>query len=165
LNVIRAGIAATPESSEYTSAFDRIRARWQRAQDAMETEVVLPSEEEADAWLAPIFLDERAAAYPGATADASPNDAPCEAQAHCNPIGAPRISNKGFLPLTLDQYLLMLDTLGRMARQGKRGCIPASLAPILDRLKVDVPSWLDSILEILGIDRAPASEVPRMAFG
>ena len=47
LNVIRAGMAETPEESEFTSAFDRIRARWQRTQEEMGTSVSLPSQEEA----------------------------------------------------------------------------------------------------------------------
>ena len=33
-NVVRAGIAATPDESEFTSAFDCIRTRWRRTQDA-----------------------------------------------------------------------------------------------------------------------------------
>lgn len=64
-----------------------------------------------------------------------------------NPIRAPRISNKGFLPVTRDQYLSLLDILGRMVRKGKRGVIPPDLAPILERLTLDAPSWLDCILD------------------
>ena len=55
-------MAATPEESTFTSAFDRIRVRWQQVQSEFETSVDLPEAEEADAWLAPIFLDERAEA-------------------------------------------------------------------------------------------------------
>ena len=165
LNVIRAGIAETPEESEFTSAFDRIRARWQRTQDEMETRIPLPSEDEADAWLAPIFLDERAVAYTGTTTDGSECDTSARSSACCNPIRAPRISNKGFLPMTLDQYLSLLDSLGRMVRKGKRGVIPQDLAPILERLKLDAQRWLDSILDTFGNDRIPAGEVPLTAFG
>jgi hypothetical protein len=150
LNLVHAGIAETPEDSEFTSAFDRIRARWQSTQDEMGTSNRLPSVKDADSWLAPIFLDERAEAYAGTITsqtecqidhDASP--LPC-----CNPTGAPRISNKGFLPITCDQYLSLLDILGRVVRHGKRGFIPPELPPILERLQVDANSWLESVLDL-----------------
>jgi hypothetical protein len=150
LNLVHAGIAETPEDSEFTSAFDRIRARWQSTQDEMGTSVRLPSAEGADSWLAPIFLDERAEAYAGTTA----SETDCEINQDssplpsCNPTGAPRISNKGFLPMTRDQYLSLLDILGRVIRQGKRGFIPPQLPPILERFEVDAKSWLDSVLDL-----------------
>ena len=65
LNWVHAGMAETPEQSTFTSAADRIRARWQSVQDDLETSVSIPTGEHADDWLAPIFLDERAAAYVG----------------------------------------------------------------------------------------------------
>jgi hypothetical protein len=65
LNVIRAGLAETPESSEFTSAFDRIRARWRITPAEMKTSAPTLSGDVTDAWLAPVFLDERAEAYPG----------------------------------------------------------------------------------------------------
>jgi len=62
-----------------------------------------------------------------------------------NPIGSPRVSNKGFLPMTLDEYLALLDWTGRQLRDGKRGAIPADLAPILERLQIESASWLDAV--------------------
>ena len=157
LNLVRAGMTETPEQSEFTSAFDRIRARWQSTQGELGTSVCLPTEDQADAWLAPIFLDERAAAYPAAPASGSDgsNSQQSSAASLCNPIRAPRISNKGFLPITRDQYLSLLDILGRVARQGKRGFIPPELPPILERLQLDPRSWLDSVLGFLQVDRVP----------
>ncbi len=64
LNWIHAGMADTPEQSHYTSAADRIRARWR----AMAIEFGGESGKKMsefppdDDWLAPIFLDERAEA-------------------------------------------------------------------------------------------------------
>ena len=163
LNLIRAGIAETPEESEFTSAFDRIRARWQRIQEEMGTAVSLPSGEQADAWLAPVFLDERAEAYsptPGSQSDTTEPTSPS-----CNPARAPRISNKGFLPMTRDQYLSLLDVLGRLVRNGKRGVIPSDLAPILERLNVDPRSWLDSLLDFFRSDPSSTRETPVTASG
>ena len=67
----------------------------------------------------------------------------------CNPIGAARISNEGFLPMTRDQYLALLDTLGRVVRAGKRGFIPADLPPILNGSTLShklgwTPFWISS---------------------
>ena len=52
LNLIHAGLANTPEESQFTSAYDRIRARWQNVQDEMATSVCLPSSAALDAWMA-----------------------------------------------------------------------------------------------------------------
>jgi hypothetical protein len=163
LNLVRAGVAETPEQSEFTSAFDRIRARWQSTQGDLGTPVSLPSVEEADAWLAPIFLDERAEAYvgtpepgsePGSEGSSGHQSSPTPC---CTPIRAPRVSNKGFLPMTRDQYLSLLDILGRVVRQGKRGFIPPELPPILERLRVDPPSWLESVLKSFRIEWSPTT--------
>jgi len=167
LNLIRAGMAATPEDSEFTSAFDRIRARWQRTQEEMGTSVRLPSVEEADAWLAPVFLDERAEAYTGTTTSGSRSECGTSTSSSpsCNPIRAPRISNKGFLPMTRDQYLSLLDILGRMVRKGKRGVIPPVLEPILERMKLDTKHWVDSILGAFHGDPIFVGGAPVTAFG
>ena len=141
LNVIHAGKADTPEASEFTSAFDRIRARWQSVQCEMETAV--SAEEEADAWLAPVFLDERAGA-------SLPTSDEGDGQPECRPIGSPRLSDKGFLTMTVDQYLTLLDTLGRMIHRGKRGHIPAELPPILQRLQLDPLAWFDWLIDLFG---------------
>lgn len=164
LNLIGAGMAETPEQSEFTSAFDRIRARWEQMQEEIGTSVSIPSEEEADAWLAPIFLDERAEAYTGTSSGSLPD--PSESSSpSCNPTGAARISNKGFLPVTRDQYLSLLDTLGRVVRKGKRGVIPSDLAPILERLNVDPRRWFDSLLDAVQSDPVSTTQMSVMAFG
>ena len=124
----------------------------------------LPSEEEADDWLAPIFLDERAAAYVGPESTSSASDAG-DRTPLCNPIGAARISNKGFLPMTREKYLSLLDSLGRMVRQGKRGFIPADLPPILERLNVEPQTWFDSILDLFGISPNPRPSPTTVAAG
>jgi len=147
LNWIHAGLAKTPEQSQFTSAFDRIQSRWREVGDEMGTAVSLPAEDDADAWLAPIYLDERAEAYLGPETKQN-EDIDAGRESVCNPIGASRISNKGFLPMTRDQYLALLDTIGRVVRTGKRGFIPNELPPILQRLNVEPNDWLDSLLEL-----------------
>ena len=138
LNVVHAGIANTPEESAFTSAFDRTRSRWWVAQGQLDAPVCesLDDKAEADAWLAPVFLDEAAEAFESID----------EASA-ANPIGAARASNKGFLPITCQQYLELLDHVGRMIRTDKHGHIPHDLPAILDRLNVGVENLLGTIVD------------------
>lgn len=55
---------------------------------------------------------------------------------------APRASNKGFLSLTFDEYLELLDWTGRQLQAGKRGVIPETAPPILERLGIRADGWL-----------------------
>ncbi len=129
LNPIRAKQATTPETSRMTSAHDRIdarqlsriaagvSARTSAAADPVPT-IAVPGPQ-AGLWIAPI---ERCT--PGS--DAAQRIAPC--------------------PLSLDTYLELVDQTGRIVRQGKRGTIPAELAPILARLEIDAEQWIDAMM-------------------
>jgi hypothetical protein len=124
LNPIRARLAETPETSRYTGAFERILARQAAAvsDDKQSTSFAATR----DAWLSPIpdaDMGGKVAAAPPAT----------------------RASNRGFLPLSLDDYLLLLDWTGRQLRADKRGAIPAELLPILERLAINAETWLDTV--------------------
>jgi hypothetical protein len=123
LNQIRAGEALTPEESTHTSAYDRIEARKARAAGEMSDDML------ADEWLCELTLDERAEAYTGAARSKTPW----------------RASDKGLLPIGLDDFLALLDCTGRIVREGKRGAIPAHLAPILDRLGINQGLWTDLV--------------------
>ena len=46
------------------------------------------------------------------------------------------------LPFRLDDYLELVDWTGRIMRDDKRGAIPDSLPPILERLNIDPQHWL-----------------------
>ena len=118
LNQIRAGEAATPETSRHTSAWERIQARRQRGHH------------KADGWLGALTLRE----------------GPREEQKYkYESRTGRRASDQGLLPLELDDYLQLLDWTGRQLRRGKRGAIPATLAPILDRLAVREEAWLEVV--------------------
>src|SRR5688572_11814470 len=108
LNQIRAGEVFTPEESRHCSVWFRIQARG-TAKSAPQPQ--------ADRWLAPLTL--------------RPDhlgDVPSQ--------GGFRASDKGLLDISLDEYLQLLDCAGRQHRTGKRGAIPASLAPIVERLGI-----------------------------
>jgi REP element-mobilizing transposase RayT len=142
LNPIRAGVAATPETSRFTSAFERIHANRQQLNvDATAAHrkaaaatprkpagrAIVKAAGASDAWLSPIEL----ASGLTSSVDAEPPGR--------------RASNLGFLPLSLAEYLRLLDWTGRQIRRDKRGAIPADLAPILKRLHVAGDAWLDQV--------------------
>jgi len=49
------------------------------------------------------------------------------------------------LPVTLDNYLELLDATGRIVRDDKPGAIPAELTPILQRLGIRPATWSDLV--------------------
>ena len=54
-----------------------------------------------------------------------------------------RASLKGFLTMSIGRYLELLDWTGRQLKSGKRGTIPANIAPILSRLNIKADRWFD----------------------
>jgi hypothetical protein len=56
-----------------------------------------------------------------------------------------RLSNKGCLSMTLDQYLKLLDWTGRQIRKDKVGAISADCAPVLERLDCSAETWVDFV--------------------
>jgi hypothetical protein len=138
LNVIRALLATTPESSDYTSAQDRIllrqlydKLRGLRRRAPRRARFLLRKDQSGDPTAR------------GATLRMSdPEDGTWLA-----PIDRRRHEN-GMLDVELDAYFVMLDHSGRMIRQDKRGAIPAGLPPILERLKIDVHRWRDILRDV-----------------
>jgi len=79
---------------------------------------------EADEFLAPVGLQE-STTKPGP--NASRNDCRC--------------SNKGFLPISAADYLVLLDWTARLLLKGKRGRTRSRSPPILDRLSLSPDIW------------------------
>jgi len=127
LNQIRAGEAFTPESSTHTSAYDRIRSRMRQlpAGSPAQEPPVEPGDLPAG-WLCELTIDE---------------SQPTDIGAGVHGATSRRASDKGLLPITLDDYLELLDATGRMVRDDKPGAIPAKLAPILERLGIRPAGW------------------------
>ncbi len=49
------------------------------------------------------------------------------------------------LPFTLADYLALVDTTGRLLRPDKRGAIPETLPPLVERLGINPEQWLDHV--------------------
>ena len=56
--------------------------------------------------------------------------------------GYPREDMPKGLPFRLTDYLELVDWTGRILRDDKRGAIPESMTPILERLNMDSKHWL-----------------------
>ncbi len=139
LNPIRAGIAATPETSRFTSAYERIGALNEHRAPSVKKVRRCKSQKKSrkpkrkrtrirdrSAWLSPISL--------------------LDDSEHCPTSRTRRASDKGFLPMTLAEYLRLLDWTGRQARRDKRGKIPSDVAPILERLQVAEDMWVETVV-------------------
>lgn len=137
LNPVRAGIAETPEESDYTSVQVRIKSVVQSRRKSRDRRKKRPTRKRKvtalvsqpcpDDFLAPIFLDERGEIGPNPSQTGR------------------RASDKGFLPITLEDYLELVDWTGRQIAKGKRGRIPAKCQPILDRIGLSQSSWCEFV--------------------
>ena len=114
LNQLAAMEVDTPEKSMHTSAGRRIAALKMRYKGKHAEAAML------DGYLLPIHMGGDGQKYPKAGTP-----------------GSRRALDKGFLELTIADYLRLLDDFGRVLRKGKRGRIGAKVPPILARLGLD----------------------------
>ena len=156
LNPIRAAMAENLEESQYTSAFDRIGSIKGKKMASSAAAMKAISREEAakilkdttpkqradrrkearkrkgsmvlrDAWLSPLTLNERGTPGPASSKSGL------------------RASDKGFLSMTSEDYIALLDWTGREGKPSKQGKIPAELAPILQRLGIEGSMWSELV--------------------
>jgi hypothetical protein len=140
LNPIRAKIAEKPEESEFTSVKERIDAR--QAKSKIKT--LNKKRKDLEQKGHPLTQKQQEALRV--------ERAKSMIDRWMNPIGIQKVkrgalpSRKGFLSISLDEYLALLDWTGRCIKTGKRGAIPQSLKPIMERLEIDVENWVDTVL-------------------
>ena len=143
LNPIRAGKAQTPEESRFTSVYERIiamkRARL-AATSGTEPSATSTASTECELWICKLELADRFS-EPGTGTTGTNLLTPGQT----NPFPSRRLTNKGYLAMSEEQYLSLLDWTGRQIRSDKRGSIPADLAPILERLGLN-PSRLPEVV-------------------
>ena len=118
LNPIRAAMAETVELSEYTSVQRRVQALQQQ------NSPTTGNDRRADSFLAPLTIDEK-------------ND-PMGA---CANRSRERCSDKGFLSMSIGDYLELLDASARQIREDKAGYTPSEVPPIFARLNLDAVFW------------------------
>ncbi|MFN2362444.1 MAG: transposase [Marinobacter sp.] len=114
LNPIRAGMAATPETSEHTSIKERVEPRFDLAQavrEQMQMDALLRFDERVKPLLP----------FEGAFAD----------------------REQPGIPFAFEDYLALVDYTGRAIDPRKKGAIASALPPILQRLGITPDQWLD----------------------
>ena len=127
LNPIRAGLASTPEESDFTSIQERMRA-WHREMLAQVSVSIGDSRQPTEA--SGICCPD----------NASTDDSTC----WLCPIRSDGV-RRGILQITAADYFDLVDKSGRLLRTGKRGAIDAELAPILLRIGIKPDAWVDTI--------------------
>ena len=125
LNPIRAGIARTPEQSEYTSIRARLGSKDQRAAVSRSVASLL---ERSELHHFPV--------------------APRPLIAFADQIGTrdDRPISRACLPMNSADYLQLVDATGRIVVSGKRGHIDPRLAPLLERLGFSRNGWTGAAL-------------------
>ena len=130
LNPVRAKMVDRPETATFTAGHRRITAR---NRHAAAQKIKAKEPKRASELLAKAGLDEQAK-------HAEDGLWLCPLS-RC--MAGEKLANQRF---TLDDYLRLLDVTGRLIKEGKRGSIPAELAPILVRLDISVEAWLATML-------------------
>ena len=120
LNPIRAAMCEKLEDSGHTSVQRRIESNSEEGANA--------KTEASDSFLAPLSINEQ-----------SDPVGPCESPSPS------RCSDKGFLAMELEDYLLLLDWTARQSVAGKRGKTPEYVPPILQRLGLAQSSWCELV--------------------
>jgi REP element-mobilizing transposase RayT len=139
LNPIRAAIAETLETSDHTSVQCRMEALGDGRQDEAEIndqcnpppkprEPVVALRCKADQFLSPLTIDERT-----------------DATGPCASVAPGRCSDKGFLTLSLVDYLQLLDWTARQVARGKRSDAPSERTPVLERFGLQATAWTELV--------------------
>jgi hypothetical protein len=115
LNPIRAGLAGSTASSDFTSVQRRIESLARTDDRAAR----------GDAWLAPVALEE-SKSPPGPMPSATGR----------------RASDKGFLPLSVEEYVSLVEWTGRQMARGRGRTIPNELPQLLARVGIAEADWL-----------------------
>lgn len=127
LNSIRAGVADTPEESDYTSIQERIQ--------------VFQKERMITAFAQDVSLEDDKIIRPVEEHEASPTTA---SNSRLVPISRdPKV--EGILQMTPTEYFDLVDRSGRLVRPDKPGVISADLASILFRIGVTPDAWCETI--------------------
>jgi len=149
LNPIRAGLAGTPEESDFTSIQERIRT-WQTG---TMTTASVPREQAQEMQSGPLGGDMQVLGNAGEPSSPSPErisamkdffDGTAHTACWLCPIQSDS-ERRGILRMTTAEYFDLVDKSGRVMRSDKRGVIDADLAPVLLRIGAKPEAWLETI--------------------
>ncbi len=115
LNPVRAKMADTPETSDYTSIKERIKPQFN--------------------------LGDAIANHPDINHKQLKR---FDVKALVKFETCLRSTDQGGILYAFDDYLRLVDQTGRIQRQGKRGAISDLQSPILERLNIDLSTWMDN---------------------
>ena len=113
LNPVRAKMAPTPEESKHTSIQERISPSF-NLEAAIEEQISEQNLIRFSIGLKPLAKFE----------------------------GNEKDGNQQGILFSLDDYLQLVDYTGRIIRPDKRGAISITLPPILERINIDLSTWL-----------------------
>jgi REP element-mobilizing transposase RayT len=148
LNPIRAGLAATPEESDFTSIQERIRS-WQKdtqreASSFTQLQDIRSGSPSTDA-----SIPENAGEFFRTSAESgSASGHPLHVDSFSADWLCPISSDsrrRGILQMTPIEYFDLVDQSGRLMRSDKRGAIDVDLMPILLRIGANPDAWLETI--------------------
>ncbi len=136
LNLIRAGLAATPEDSHFTSIQERIRAWYDEtiiaasasSGSSQNNRTEIPKSDDAA---------DHSDTIPDIISPRTYSGWLCPIQSNSQ--------RRGILQMTTAEYLDLVDKSGRILRSDKRGAIDPDLAPILLRIGANPKAWQDTI--------------------
>ena len=167
LNPIRAGIADSPEASEFTSIKERIDDL-QQAEQNLSQDTKPSSASTARKARKPITpkltaaarkrYDDRVEHGPQAGWVAPLELEPKRKSARQKHTGR-RASNRGCLQMSLADYLMLVEWTGRQTVLGKRGRIPKRIPHLLERLDLSEELWLHTVQKF-GKQRKVSSVTP-----
>ena len=156
LNQIRAGLASTPEDSDFTSIQQRIRA-WKK-------KMIEPKSNAAQTYGPPDdgFRQPKAvpSLEPASTANPSPTSSDSADSWLC-PIQSDS-RRRGILQMSELEYFDLVDRSGRIIRSDKPGSIDAGLEPILNRIGAIPKAWVETISHFGSSFRLAAGRLARM---
>ncbi|NLT66950.1 MAG: hypothetical protein GXX84_10135 [Acidobacteria bacterium] len=166
LNPIRAGLASTPENSDFTSIQERIRA-WRKkiVESSPDTDTAKSTQPLQQAFAADIPPQ-----CQKGTGLATPEMVPATdfspgSQSHTDSWLCPIQSDarrRGILQMSETEYFALLDRSGRMIRADKPGFIDASLEPILHRIGAIPEAWNQTVSHFGSAFRLAAGKLSRM---
>jgi hypothetical protein len=130
LNPVRAGLADSPEASDFTSIQERIQGYQTQQIEGFE-ETAQAANKQSDS----IELD----------ISSGSSSAELPIKPLLTFIGNERQDQPKGINFSLDDYLQLVDWTGRAIVEGKRGSIPEEFPPILTRLRVNPVQWVSTV--------------------